>query len=259
MKKVEVQRYAWVLILTIWGCGTDATKVAEDCVESDLIAQCPPGTTPRLDADATSSCGGSANADILNEEGAVAGRCAGTGTCRVVCELSIPCENVVSWSTENGVVCDDPQGACGNLICDSGELETCPDDCSGECGQGESRCNGDVLETCGPRNDWQPIQTCADQDQVCRDPGGIGQGASARCVDRQGGAGGAGGQGGEGGAGGAGGQGGEGGTGGAGGQGGAGGGAGGLAATAVLVAKAAQVAKAVLVAKVAPAVCKPNV
>jgi hypothetical protein len=63
-----------IFTLVIIGLGETATKTAEKCVDSDLIAQCPVGTFPDLTASATSACDGSAEAVVLNEKGVVTGR-----------------------------------------------------------------------------------------------------------------------------------------------------------------------------------------
>ena len=55
-------------LLLLLGCGDDATRgarTAEECVQSDLIAQCPPGSDPRLDAEAKTLCEGAADADLI--------------------------------------------------------------------------------------------------------------------------------------------------------------------------------------------------
>ena len=55
-----MMRYMQGLFISLMfavGCdaGTEATGTAEDCAQNNLIAQCPPNTTPDLTADAMSS------------------------------------------------------------------------------------------------------------------------------------------------------------------------------------------------------------
>ncbi|MEZ4465483.1 MAG: hypothetical protein R3F43_13660 [bacterium] len=91
--------------------GTEGAKVAEACVQSDLIAQCPAGTAPQLDARAKTLCDGNADVDILDQNGAVSGRCQGEGSCTVLCNFPEACACGVESFTAAGVVCAD----CGAL------------------------------------------------------------------------------------------------------------------------------------------------
>ena len=164
--------FGYLGLIICLGCGQEATETAESCVESDLIAQCPPGTVASLQATATSSCTGRANVDVVNEAGMVTGRCESTGSCLVFCELTQPCTQLLRWTREEGIICADDVAECGNLKCEMGELETCASDCI-DCLPDETRCLGDVFQRCGPNHAWQVVQDCIAQGQVCRDQKGL--------------------------------------------------------------------------------------
>lgn len=225
------------------GTGTESTKAAENCAENNLIAQCPPNTTPDLSADATSSCDTAGSVDLnmgaetSSGSASVTQGCVGTGSCRIVCKFESPCMyGVESIHPTEGIRCGGPPAACGNRVCEAGETpESCANDCAGECEPGSTRCEGDAVATCTPQAAWGEAVACG-SGQVCST-----MADGAACVDQEamGGSGGMGGAGGEagadgsvgqggaeGGAGGEGGVGGEGGAGGAAGAGGAGGAAG---------------------------------
>ena len=160
--------------LMLIGCGENATKTAEKCAESDLIAQCPVGTLPDLTASATSMCDGSAEANLLNEEGAVTGSCQGTGDCRVVCRFETPCQCGVERITAEGVFCvpDCVQAACGNGQCEAGEnLTNCEIDCGARCTSGQERCNGQHRDICSQSGVWEPVN-CGEGSQ-CRETDGV--------------------------------------------------------------------------------------
>ena len=73
-----------------FGCGEEATETARQCAQSNLIEQCPIGSTPG-NASATSRCAGQANGSILEENGQVVGGCQAVGECTVFCRFSNPC------------------------------------------------------------------------------------------------------------------------------------------------------------------------
>lgn len=166
------------------GCSTDegaraGTDPAVECAQSDLVAQCPPNTTARLEVDARAVCTSAGSIDVSQDlegqsgSGAIANACVGEGACRVVCELLAPCEDGVERiSPTDGIICRAPTG-CGNRVCDPGEsFEDCPIDCGGEaCVPGELRCVDNDLQRCTPRGDWAPPEPCP-MPQVCRDDGG---------------------------------------------------------------------------------------
>jgi hypothetical protein len=146
----------------ISACGTEAIKVAEECIESDLIAQCPPGTIPDFTASAASMCGvsGEIEVDLVSESGSVTGSCAGTGECRVICRFETPCECGVDRITEEGVFCveDCVSSACGNGVCEIGEDNTsCPIDCAANCEPSTERCNGTDRQICATSGVWEQL------------------------------------------------------------------------------------------------------
>ena len=164
--------FGYLGLIICLGCGQEATETAESCVESDLIAQCPPGTVASLQATATSSCNGRANVDVVNEAGMVTGRCESTGSCLVFCELTQPCTQLLRWTREEGIICADDVAECGNLKCEMGELETCASDCI-DCLPDETRCLGDVFQRCGPNHAWRGSRLYS--KGVCRDQKGCGE------------------------------------------------------------------------------------
>ena len=237
---MRFQKVLFVLTVVMLGCdaGTEATGTAEDCAQNNLIAQCPPNTTPDLMADAMSSCDTAGSLDLnqgvdnTSAGAAVTQGCVGTGTCRIVCRFESPCQyGVESISPTEGIRCAGPPAACGNGQCEAGETpDSCANDCAGECTPGDTRCEGDELATCTPRSTWGEAVACG-SGQVCTSTA---DGAACGELNGAGGAGGnagAGGEGGNAGAGGEGGNAGAGGEGGSGGAGGAGGGAGGSGGT----------------------------
>ncbi len=140
-------------LLILIGCrGQEATQIAQTCAESELLSQCPPGTTAELTASATSQCDGSIDAQIIDVSGAITATCQGSGSCKVLCTFTSPCHCGVDRITEEGVFCVhpcEPDRACGNGVCEVGENpDTCPVDCGGQCIAGTSRCNGVDREEC---------------------------------------------------------------------------------------------------------------
>ena len=131
--------------------GEEATKTAEKCVESDLISQCPVGTQARLEAAATSQCGGetSGSYTLVEQEGSVTGACSGTGSCQVLCEFSNPCTCGVATISREKVVCATCEGGCGDGTCDPGETpDNCAMDCGSTCTPGDEQCSGDQRMVC---------------------------------------------------------------------------------------------------------------
>lgn len=171
------------LLFLLAACGEDGTagtKVAEECVQSDLIAQCPAGTAPQLDAQARSFCEGSANADFLNQNGAVSGKCFGEGSCQVLCTFPMACKNGVESFTDQGVVCvaDEDLAGCGDGVCDAGETPaSCAIDCGAVCTPDRERCQGDNREICNAQGRWELVM-CA-ETRRCEEAD-----AGTSCVDR---------------------------------------------------------------------------
>ena len=89
--------------------GTDGAEVANECVEAELVAQCPAGTLPRLEANAETSFNesGSLNVNASGMEGGgeISQVCVGSGSCQVVCELSTPCAFGVERLSRDEVFC----------------------------------------------------------------------------------------------------------------------------------------------------------
>lgn len=152
-------RFEWMLgmlgvLLASAGCdGTEGTETGRACAESNLIAQCPPGSDPILEASATSQCEGegSFSDGVGSTSGRVEGVCRGEGTCVVFCQFAVPCDCGVDRITNDGVFCRScmESAACGNQVCEGTETpESCPQDCGCVCEDGRQRCNGDKLQVC---------------------------------------------------------------------------------------------------------------
>lgn len=172
---------ACLLAAALFACGgNESTESVESCVQSDLIAQCPPGSDPRFEASAVSRCEGSGEfsgggesaggASALDDlpSGRVEGVCEGSGDCQVWCQFQVPCECGVERITNEGIFCKDclATAACGNRTCEGTEsVETCPQDCAATCENGNQRCNGDQLQIC-ERGDWTTL-SCP-EGEACR-------------------------------------------------------------------------------------------
>ena len=186
-----MSRFTWVLCgaLGLAGCGgadgsdgSDATapgtsgaNTGISCAESDLIAQCPIGSSPDLSAEATSACNGQVDFLLSGDGGSVKAACKGKSECLVVCQFASPCLCGVVSVTRDAIVCVDcaTASACGNARCEGGEdPNTCPVDCSAVCPQGTRRCNGRDREDCNAQGSWETV-ACR-PDQTCEvGPGGI--------------------------------------------------------------------------------------
>ena len=185
-------------VLSLWGLallcgcankGADAgTQAATDCARSDLVAQCPINTTPQLEIDAESACSASGSIDVtqgsdsLDGGGAVQNACVGSGSCRLVCTLNSPCQwGIQQISPTDGILCAEAPDGCGNGQCDAGETPaTCPNDCEMECTPGQGRCDGDGLQSCNLRGQWEGTLACP-SGQRCVLTGGQAQCAVAGC------------------------------------------------------------------------------
>ena len=159
--------------LLLAGCSEQAagagTAAATECAQSDLIAQCPPNTVAKLDADASAICEAEGAIEVEVDstgggagEGEVTNACAGEGSCRVVCELMVPCAHgVESISVTEGIICGQPPAACGNGTCEAGETpDSCAIDCAAECVAGTSRCSGDQVQDCNLQGKWEDPRGC---------------------------------------------------------------------------------------------------
>lgn len=148
--------------------GTAGTEAGSSCSRGTLIAQCPPGSDPRLDATAVSACEAAGELNRVEREGAVTGSCEGSGECVVLCRFAVPCDCGVESVMDDGIVCTDctAQAACGHGECEGGEdPESCPIDCAGALTAGAERRNGDDREICENNGMWS-LAACPD-NQVC--------------------------------------------------------------------------------------------
>jgi hypothetical protein len=159
------------------GSGADPQapeQLTEACLESQLIAQCPPGSSPTLEASVVQSCQGEAGLEVTDQEGSVTGVCRRAGQCLLVCNFADPCRCGVESITDQGVQCADCQGAaaCGDNVCAGAETpQSCPEDCGARCTPAEpgqvpqQRCDGDQRQVCQANSQWAQLD-CR-QDQTC--------------------------------------------------------------------------------------------
>jgi len=182
MKLMDAQRSLLPLPILLFafaalsGCFGGSEETGEACAESNLVAQCPAGTSVVLDAQAASACSGSVDASsgVVDVNGSAVGQCHGTGSCQVFCEFQIPCACGVARLSRDEVVCAECQPqSCGDGRCDgteradcsdaAGPCFACPEDCSGAtCGDGD--CTADELpETC-PQD---CARACVPNEVVC--------------------------------------------------------------------------------------------
>lgn len=166
------------------GCddGTEGAQAGIECAQSDLIAQCPPGSDPQLSASAKTSCEAAGDLDLIKENGSVSGKCYGEGECVVLCQFQVPCRCGVESVTGEGIICVEPCGetetACGNDVCEGGEsVDSCPRDCAAECEAGRERCFGDDRQVCDLNGRWD-LLPCG-EGRRCEEREGASQ-----CVDR---------------------------------------------------------------------------
>jgi hypothetical protein len=152
----------------------DTTKVANSCTESELLRACPVGTTPNLMADTSSVCSANDSVDFENVSGLkdlddVSNICIGNGSCKIVCELFMPCTNGVKTITKESIECADTTSTiCGNAICEASETSNnCPQDCAGECEAGKERCNGNDRQICSPMLKWDTV-SCS-TGKICQE------------------------------------------------------------------------------------------
>ena len=170
------------LLVFLSGCD-DATQAGgdgsvQDCVQSDLIAQCPLGSNPLLGAQAEAACDSAVGGVVQDAQGQATGQCYGVGSCRVVCQFAVPCRCGVASVGRDGVVCAscDDAASCGNDVCEGGESpQNCPIDCGAVCTAGERRCDGELLEECSLQGRFERLP--CPQGEVCDFVDG-----SARCV-----------------------------------------------------------------------------
>ena len=165
-----------------FGCADEGaragTQAATECARNNLAAQCPNNTIPRVEVDAMAACSGSGSIDLsrgtenFNGSAAVQNACVGSSTCKLVCELKTPCQWGVSQiSPTEGIICAAAPDGCGNGTCDDGETpESCPNDCEMECMPGLSRCQGNAVQHCNLRGQWEAALACP-AEQRCEQSG----------------------------------------------------------------------------------------
>lgn len=161
------------------GCdpSADGTQVAAECVQNDLIAQCPPGSDPRLDAQSSATCEAAGDANLISQEGSVSAKCVGEGSCQVLCQFAIPCACGVDVIDDTGVYCTDcgELPGCGNGMCEGTEtVDNCAADCGPVCESGQERCQGNDREQCNLQGRWE-LLACGDETACVED------GAATRC------------------------------------------------------------------------------
>lgn len=174
------------IALAVFGCAEEATDdgvSAAQCVQNDLVAQCPPNTVAQLSADSEAVCNQSTSIDVdgltSSGEGEITDYCVGTAECKLVCELAAPCTyGVERVSPADGVICYIPQGGCGDGTCEAGENpQSCPQDCASNCTPNSSRCTQGQLERCTPRGEWEMPIDCEEGSSCTEDGDG-----TASCV-----------------------------------------------------------------------------
>jgi hypothetical protein len=168
---------SFIFSLSIIACkdrDADATQTATACVESDLVAQCPIGTSANLLSMSTGDCVDSTTISANSESGIIPSLsgsvevseiCITTGACQVVCELAIPCEHGIKSLTKDEIICNDPPRipACGDGICEAPEsFSTCRIDCNGDftCIPNKKRCDGRRIQTCNLDGMWEAPISC---------------------------------------------------------------------------------------------------
>ncbi len=191
-----MRRFLALGAVWIAACGTQegaeqGTRAARECVQNDLVAQCPPNTVPRLEADAEAVCNEAGSIAVsdgplgASGSGAVSNACVGSGSCRLVCALVVPCDfGVERVSPTDGILCRAPTG-CGNGVCEPGEsFEACPVDCGGDdCQPGQSRCRGERIQECTPRGVWADAVDCPAGRVCATSPGEAAACVAAGCGD----------------------------------------------------------------------------
>ena len=146
-----------LIIFLLQGCnGSDAgakegTDNAEQCVQADLIAQCPPGTTPDLISNAAAVCSMSGSVDISQGTDNLQGvrpsnrrAWAAVHARSSVASGSLPQRN--QSLHDDGIECNQFKPAMENAM--RARTRRTPIDCGNECQPGLTRCNGDQLQTC---------------------------------------------------------------------------------------------------------------
>lgn len=152
--------------VSLLSCGAagDGTQTGSKCTEIELRGLCPAGTAPNLDAAATAECDtAGSGSGSQSAAGNVSGSadfnqvCRSSGTCRVLCEVTVECPFGVKTITATEVVCatKEESNSCGDGICLGEEdHQSCPADCERECDANATSCDGAQLRTCSPKGLW---------------------------------------------------------------------------------------------------------
>jgi hypothetical protein len=115
LKFINLLKITFVFYL--FGCdsqteGTNATAVAEMCVQKELGMICPLGTSPRLSSTASSACEQATDFDItstasgMGAAGAVESVCVGEGDCLISCDIIVNCQFGYEKFTAEEIVCN---------------------------------------------------------------------------------------------------------------------------------------------------------
>lgn len=95
--------------LLLFACDSgDADDVAKKCVEqaATVAAQCPAGTAFQSEATGTDECSGKADVNVVDQDGALEGRCVASGSCSYLCRLSVEfCPCGATDITKEKVIC----------------------------------------------------------------------------------------------------------------------------------------------------------
>ena len=137
---VEISLLCLLIASGLVACGEEGAEsgtTAAECVQSDLVAQCPPNTMPELSANSEAICSNTAEGDgsstVDGTEGSarVENVCAGSGNCQLVCRLINPCDfGVERVSPTDGVICRIPEAVV--MAVKQGRSATCPQDCESD-------------------------------------------------------------------------------------------------------------------------------
>lgn len=155
LSKRRLRDFALAALLVLSACAEADETAKQACAN----AACPPGTVIDLSATSASACEGSVagGSGLVSADGEVEGTCFSTGSCTYACYPTTKCCGNEAWTTTSYTCetpcCDDGEPppcdvACGNGICESGEVcqssnclegedcRVCAEDCCAVCGDG---------------------------------------------------------------------------------------------------------------------------